>query len=172
MQNIQRGFASLLCVIVIAGLGMYSLGAESPESGRPFVTTGVYTGSCGQNISVALSLPVPLFGLGNAEDPACDGVDTTLQLPVSFTGYLANLHVLSTEAFGSAPTTVTLYLNGNATSLSCTVSVSAPNCTDTVHRVSVQPTDAFNVQANCGPTTGNCSLSLEVTVDRQQPLGR
>ncbi len=173
MKNSQRVLLALLFAIVIGGIRNYTANAQTPEAGVPLLTTGVYVGSCGGNIGVSQSLPVPLFGLGNTEDPLCSSVLEVDPLPVSFKGFLANLAVASQEPSSTVPTTVTLYVNGTATQLSCAVSQSTPNCRDGVHRVSVQPTDTFAVLATCvPPAIGNCATALQATVDRKQPLGR
>ena len=173
MRKIYFATSCLLYITLIMGITGNSANAQSAGSGMPLVTTGVYFGSCGGNLGVSIVLPMPLFGLGNSEDPLCFFITHTLPLPIGFRGYLANLAVASEESSSTVPTTITLYVNGNPTQLSCVVSESAPNCRDEVHRVAVQPSDTFAVFATCTPPPiGNCATGLQASVDRKQLLGK
>jgi hypothetical protein len=90
-------------------------------------------------------------------------------MPVSAKGYLVNLAIASIQVSQSVPSTVTLYVNGTPSQLSCTVSYSAPNCTDKVHKVPVDPSETFTVLATCAATnTENCAQGLQVAIDRLQ----
>lgn len=136
-----------------------------------FLTTGVYSGFCNNEISAGVLQygQVALYGLGSNIDPTCQGNVPVQPIPVAGKGFLGNLAVVSAEVAppNTVPSTITLYVNGNATDLSCTVDYNTPNCTDTIHRVAITPQDTFAIFATCNPTS-NCAESLQVTVDRLQ----
>jgi hypothetical protein len=164
-----------LCVLaLLAGLFVFARTSADGASTQvqTFTTTGVYFGYCGNEITtgVLANGSVTLYGFGNLSDPGCQYASfQQAPLPVSAKGLLGNLAVASEEdACCSVPSTVTLYVDGNATQLSCTVSYSNPNCSDSLHKIAGTPSDTFFVLATCVTTGDNCAQGLQVTVDRMQ----
>jgi hypothetical protein len=161
-----------LIVITCTGLLTQSWASATRQANLSFfLTTGVYSGFCNNEITTGVLQfgEVALYGLGSNIDPTCQNNVPTQPLPIAIKGYLGNLAVASTENQppNNVPSTVTLYVNGNATDLSCTVDSSTPTCVDHIHKVSVGPQDSFALFATCNPTS-NCAQSLQVTVDRLQ----
>jgi hypothetical protein len=137
-----------------------------------FISTGVYSGFCNNQITigVAQNAIVPLYGLGSNIDPSCQYNFPVQALPVATSGYLGNLAVVSErseEVSETIPITITLYVDGNPTAVACTVGPSVLDCADTDDKVAVSPSDTFAVIGTC-PTKGTtiCARGLQVTLDR------
>ena len=159
----------LAAILITAFVSWHRASASTAPVGTLLITTGVYSGFCKESVLSGSS--VALYGLGNSNDPTCDQyAPSFVALPVSSNGYMANLAVVSEEGLQTniGPTTIALYVDGHPTLLTCTVTTSVPNCSDPTHKVSVNPSDTFNVIATCPPNTNNCAQGLQVTLDRQQ----
>ncbi len=162
-----------LALLVVAATAFTRAGASAGSSqSQTLATTGVYVGSCDDEITsgVLNNGAVVLYSLGNLIDPSCQNPPLPLlPMPVSAKGALANLAVASEQSSESVPTTVTLYLNGMPSQLSCAVSYASPNCIDRLHKIPVNVNDTFSVWATCSTNgSANCALGLQVTVDRLQ----
>ena len=80
---------------------------------------------------------------------ACSGATTaTMQYIVANAGTLANLKVFSTANVtgGSGKDVLTVYDNGSATALTCTIAGSAATCSDSTHSVTVAAGDVLTFQ--------------------------
>lgn len=170
----MKTYRTLFVVALVIGL---TLAGRHFASARPQFTimpTGVYSGFCAADITQSAKQygQVPLYGLGSNVDPFCETVQSQ-PVPVSNNQYvgslvLGNLAVASEEPNGnSVPTTLTVYVNGKPTALSCTVSSSSPSCADRSNKVLVKAGQTFSVNATCNPgPTDNCAQGLQATVDR------
>lgn len=78
---------------------------------------------------------------------ACSGATTsTYRYTVQSAGTLANLRVWGSAAVvagGSDP--VTVYVNGSATAVTCTIAAAATTCSDTTHSVAVAAGDRISI---------------------------
>ena len=133
-----------------------------------YVTTGdifqCYNGANGGNwflvgsgtgVTVGKSLSAFCTGtVGSAEteflnDAACSGATANLAKNVVVTGgTLANLRVYSTAvaAGGSGKDVMTVFKNGSATTITCTIAASAATCSDSGHSVMTVPGDVISFQ--------------------------
>jgi hypothetical protein len=172
---LRYGWSLIALVLLVVAMTMLTragaFGSSIPSA--TLMTTGVYTGSCSNEITSGVldNGAVVLYGLGNLIDPSCQNPPLPLQpMPVSVKGSLANLAVASEQTtYSVAPTTVTLYVNGAATPLSCAVSEASTGCVDRQHKIPVNVNDTFSVWATCSTDgSSNCAQGLLVTVDRLQ----
>lgn len=172
MRRYGSAFIALV-LLVLATTIFTRAGASGSQQSQTLTTTGVYAGSCSGEITSGVIDygSVVLYGLGNLIDPSCQNPPLPLQpMPVSSKGSLANLAVASEQTtYSVAPTTVTLYVNGTASPLSCAVSEASPSCIDRLHKIPVNVNDTFSVWATCSTNgSSNCAQGLQVTVDRLQ----
>ena len=98
-------------------------------------------GLCGD--ASAGGTPVVLFSLGQTSSTTCSNFPGPPPhgVPMPSAGTLQNLHV--TGGYDNAPgsgSVVTVYVNGSATDMTCTVGTSG-KCADTTHKVSVHAGD-------------------------------
>lgn len=96
---------------------------------------------------------------------ACSGATTaTYSYLVATPGELANLRVLSSAAVvgGSSKDVLTVYKNGVATSLTCTIAASGTTCSDTADGVAVVAGDYIQFQfvSATSDTAANVSASV------------
>lgn len=97
---------------------------------------------------------------------ACSGATTaTFSYVVSTSGVLANLYVngsANVVSMGSDP--VTVYKNGSATTLTCTIASATKICSDLTHSVAVIPGDylQFKVVSTASDTLANVSASVGI----------
>ncbi len=109
------------------------------------------------------------------EIPGLNGVslEPAVGTPWSVAGTLSNLRVTRTVAPGSGKAcTVTVYKNGSATALTCTITHPATSATDSTHTVSVSPGDTLAIQhvASGGAPAvaqGPVSLEFDATSDNE-----
>jgi len=98
---------------------------------------------------------------------ACSGATAaTGRMVMSRTGTLANYYVYSSTAVtgGSSLDVATVYKNGSATTLTCTISAAGTTCSDTTHSVSVVPGDVitFAFATASGDTAANISHGVSI----------
>lgn len=173
MRRYGLSFIALVLLVVATTLFTRARASGSSIPSQTLVTTGVYAGSCSGEITSGVIDygSVVLYGLGNLIDPSCQNPPLPLQpMPVSAKGSLANLAVASEQTtYTVAPTTVTVYVNGTASPLSCAVSEASTGCVDRLHKIPVNVNDTFSVWATCSTNgSSNCAQGLQVTVDRLQ----
>jgi hypothetical protein len=152
MRLHRRIAVGLVGILSIAVLSRHGASASAPPSGSNLAPTGVYFGFCGNEITTGVLDfgQVVLYGLGNQSDPSCGNAPPSIPLqplPISSSQVLSNLAVASTEVQNSqtVPSTITLYVDGTPTALTCTVSELAPNCHDNFHKIAVGPSSTFSV---------------------------
>lgn len=96
---------------------------------------------------------------------ACSGATTaTASTTVSQPGVIGNLRVTTSVAAtgGSGKDVATVYKNGSATTITCTIAASATSCSDTTHFVTVAAGDRIQVQfvSASGDAAANISAGL------------
>jgi hypothetical protein len=96
---------------------------------------------------------------------ACSGATTaTFSYTVATDGELANLHVNSSAAVvgGTGKDVLTVYKNGAATSITCTIAASGTSCADTADGVATKVGDYIQFQfvSATSDTAANISASL------------
>jgi hypothetical protein len=96
---------------------------------------------------------------------ACSGASTaTYSYLVTTSGELANLHVYSSANVvgGTSKDVLTVYKNGTATALTCTIAASAATCVDVVDGVATVAGDYIQFQfvTATSDTAANVSVSL------------
>jgi hypothetical protein len=97
---------------------------------------------------------------------ACSGATTLTATRVMVSpGTLYNLQVYSSAAVtgGTSKDVLTVYKNGSATALTCTVAASGTTCSDTTHSVATLAGDviAFKWVSATSDTAANVSASVE-----------
>lgn len=99
-------------------------------------------------------------------DTACSGATTSLAPTIQVSsGTIYGLQVFSSANVvgGTGKDVATLYKNGSATAITCTIAASAKTCSDTTHSVSVAPGDqiAFQFVTATSDTAANITMSVE-----------
>lgn len=97
---------------------------------------------------------------------ACSGATAaTGRWIVSTAGTLQNLQVFSSAAVvgGASVDVLTVYKNGSATALTCTIAAAGTTCADTTHTVTVAAGDALTFQfvTATSDTAANISIALQ-----------
>src|SRR5215471_10153219 len=133
-----KHIAGLLTIVSI-GMVITTVRGNTPET-LIYPTPTIFTGMC-IDASRQVGMPFAVWPFG-AEDPGCASVTLPVQgVPMPSAGILQNLHVTGGGFAGPGEgSTVTIYVNGSATPLTCTVDVSG-KCADKTHRVSVSAAD-------------------------------
>lgn len=98
---------------------------------------------------------------------ACSGATTsTARYIASQPGVIGNLRVASTAAVvgGSGKDVATVYKNGSATTITCTIAASGTACNDLTHYVTVAAGDSLAIQfvTATSDTAANVSATFEV----------
>ena len=96
---------------------------------------------------------------------ACSGATTaTAQYVVSSPGTLANLYVSAGTAVtgGSSKDVLTVYKNGSATTLTCTIAASGTSCSDTSHSVATVPGDVITFQFVTATSDAGANIAAAV----------
>ncbi|MBL8175508.1 MAG: collagen-like protein [Bryobacterales bacterium] len=113
-----------------------STGATGPAgaSGSAFfMSTQAYNG---------VSSVCPVLGLG------CSGEQTGLLAPINCSAQNLRVRLLGTGVISEK--TVTLQVNGSATSLACSITAGSPTCTNTTSRVNVSAGDLLDWKLSGG----------------------
>jgi hypothetical protein len=123
-----------------------------PTANLPAGSTGVnvtgnaqqYTGFCTGTTASSATLSIPPFGTANAS--SCSSTTNTNELPMSWSGTLRNLQVKAgTAGRLSTSGVVTLYKNGVATGITCTLGTGTI-CSDVTHTSAVNVGDTVGVR--------------------------
>lgn len=122
-------------------------------SGSAFAKTSSMSGSGGSTSAGQVSAYCT-GTVGTAEtefmnNAACSGATTsTARQIVAAAGTLANLRVFSSANVvgGSNKDVMTVFKNGSATAITCTIAASAASCADTTHSVAVAAGDVITFQ--------------------------
>ena len=99
-------------------------------------------------------------------DTACSGATTALAptIQVSY-GTIYGLNVASSANVvgGTSVDVLTIYKNGSATALTCTIAAASKTCSDTTHSVAVKPGDQITYQfvTATSDTAANVGASVE-----------
>lgn len=98
---------------------------------------------------------------------ACSGATTsTARQIVSTIGTLTNLQVYSSAAVtgGTGKDVLTVYKNGSATAVTCTIAAAGTTCSDTTHSVNVVPGDVLTFQfvSASSDTAANVAASVGI----------
>jgi hypothetical protein len=127
-------------------------GGLVPVGNLPAGSTGVnvtgnaqqYAGFCTGTASSSATLSIPPFGTANAS--SCSSTTTANELPMSWSGTLRNLQVKAGSA-GRLSTSgvVTLYKNGVATGITCTIGTGTI-CSDVTHTSTVNVGDTVGIR--------------------------
>ncbi len=99
---------------------------------------------------------------------ACAGATTsTYTYLVSTPGEVANLNVASSANVAGAGDPVTVYRNGVATAVTCTIAAAAKTCSDTTHSFSTAVGDliTFQIVTGAGDTAANVSATVGIYGD-------
>jgi hypothetical protein len=148
---VNKRYALLLVVLgcVIAVVAATSKNASEPSISHP--SGAILNGGCAGGGGFPIGIPMVVFQLGeygNVECTILTGAPTR-GVPMPSAGTLLNLQVADDAS--NAGSVATVYVNGLATSLTCT-ETSNGKCSDTTHRISVLAGD--EVAATYTSTTG------------------
>lgn len=144
---------------------------KNGSSGGQWILTGIGTSAtAGKSISIFCTGTVGSSETEYLNGAACSGsTNQYYHYVVQNPGTLANLQVYSSAAVvgGSSVDVLTVYKNGSATSITCTIAASGTSCTDgigtvTGHSVAVIPGDAisFKFVTAGSDTAANISVAL------------
>ena len=157
------GFLVLGC---IAGLALDR--GQSGEEAATSPTPTILVGGC-SDAPNSINTPYVVFGLGNPEygsptggDYGCNVVGPPLHgVPMPSAGTLQNLRVTGGAIKGATPgSSATVYVNGTATALTCTVSTSG-TCADAIHKVTVKAGNEVAATYSSGDGSMDMIMSFE-----------
>jgi hypothetical protein len=149
-------------VTVVAG-DIISMKLENPSSSQiNFKWTMIFTATNAKETNIFSTYSdggfnTYYYGIGNAWGSNASGAEAaTIVAPTS--GILRDLYVHWYNQAG-ASRTITLYLNGQATSLVAAMSGASYGCNDTTHTVSIVAGDLLYIQMTTGGNPGSGSYS-------------
>jgi hypothetical protein len=150
--------AGVLVLGCIAGLALGR--GQSTQEAITQPSPAILVGGC--NGVQSPNEPYIVFGLGQ-EEFTCDEITQlpfTTGVPMGSAGTLQNLRLANGRERDLTPGSVaTVYLNGTATALACTVSASS-TCVDSMHKVTVKAGDL--VAATYSAPDGNLDMIMSL----------
>lgn len=164
---------------------LLALVVGSLSSTNGFAASAILTGQCIATTPNNVTTDAWLADLGNhLTNPVCwSGLNPNDNgVPLPSGGILKNLAVSARYSDGGStpaswPTSVTVYVNGSVTALTCSLSLSGGtstpttiNCSDTTHTVSVNAGDVIAVKMSTSGVTcsgTSCpSLSIDAALEK------
>ena len=104
------------------------------------------------------------FSLTGALAGTSDGTDLNLS-PAGATGTVSALYARVITAPGTGNSfSLTVFRNGTAQAVTCTISGTGTTCNDTAHSFTFNPTDTLGLRTVCTGTCGNLGLAWAVKV--------
>jgi hypothetical protein len=168
----MRFKATIACLTLLsAALLIARFSHGSPTSSADTLqhpTLAILTGGCDGFADAGL-LTIELYGLGTFHSSMCSeyvAAPGTGGLPMPSSGNLRNLTVaLAKPCDSTSEGNFTVFLNGTATLLSCTVGTNT-SCRDGIDRVQVHANDLIEVRYQTSQS-GSCPNTPRVTIEKQ-----